>query len=213
MESQIIFREPVYFTFRFKIYENIKGLLLLSPILLLGIYDEIAFIGNLWPFNLWPLTFSFSIALAILLIVLFITLYFSPLIQSNYFIQEHFKSQAQGYVCQINFEPSRFKAIEALLEDANDLGVVQIKDDAVIFKGDSTDMVMNIGSIESIDFFNIGPRVLWAWGNQPLIKFKEKISGISGCYIHPRMGKTLPEYLRINRKFIAEMKNIKLKAA
>lgn len=221
MENHITFRKPDYYTFTIKflwnLFINFLGLAIL--------YLAIAVYETLWPFNLypfnliykmWPLYllpqplmfFLLGLIFAISLLILLFA--FLPFLNGNYFIHKFLSKNNKDYVIQITFEPSRFKGIEAILDDADDLGVFKIKDDVLIFNGDSTDMMINKNLIASIEFSNIGSRVMWALGDKSFIKLKEPISEIAGFYMSPRMGTTLWEFRKINRAFIEQIKMIEL---
>ena len=205
MEDKIQFHEPSYFTFRFKLFGGILvgtigSLLCYFLGFMIGVILVMVLnINDIYTIALVVLfsTIPGGVAIAFLLV---------PILQWNRVIETHFDKGKKGYVVDLAFDPRRFKGLEGFLESADDLGVLSFRDDQLVFEGDSTYMTIHKDRIESVEFENIGIRVMYVLGKKPVIKFKEPVSGIQGFNAHPRMGWNTIQYWRINRSFIEDIK-------
>ena len=149
--------------------------------------------------------------LFVYLFFLAISSWLSPFVHSNNVIEKHFQKLEPSEVMEVVYNPRRYKGFEALLELADDVGIFNINDGSLNFRGDSSDFVIHKEDIESIKFKNIGVRVLWLWGNGIVFKLKDPVADISGFTLYPRVGLTLPQYWKANRKFQERILSLGLK--
>jgi len=210
MESKINFREPEFFNLGFKVYGSFRAILIIFVYILVSLLlGFIVFFLGISFGHMEILTFG-SITLYFL-IYSFLGSWTMPFLLGNNIIEKHFPIIDTGAVMEVIYNPRRWKGLEGFMDSGDDMGILKISDDKFIFNGDSSDFVISKGDIESIQFKNIGHRVLWLLGNGIVFKLKEPVSNISGFTLYPRVGFTLPQYWRANRKFQTNIKTLGLK--
>jgi hypothetical protein len=119
-----------------------------------------------------PLAYAlmpFIIALGLSLLLF----YFAPLLlEVNYYVRFVVRQYAQteaesSYVCQVSGTPRLFRGARAFLEDADDVGILNLSNDGLSFTGDHITLRVPYSSIASVTQRNIGWRGLWfVYGNR-----------------------------------------------
>src|ERR1051326_150958 len=150
-DNSIVFHEPQFFTFKYKVLGNLFGLLPL--VLFFGIIALHAWAFFYQPVDKDLLLTSFIITVIGYKIVL---CWLIPVFQSDPSNMKHFSNYGDGFVVQVSFNPRRYDGIEGILEDADDLGIVTFNTDGVVFHGDSAYFVISKSDIDSIKIKNVG---------------------------------------------------------
>ncbi len=98
--------------------------------------------------------------------------YFAPsLFFANYYIKWLVSKlrpadSETGYICQLATLPRSCTGIRAFLDDADDVGILQVRDDRVEFKGHQTSLTVIHSSAISVELLNIGWRGFWFAGRR-----------------------------------------------
>ena len=104
----------------------------------------------------------FRILGVVFLIPSLFVIYFMPWLQfPNCFIPRiiskfHQITPGKGYLCQFTTHPSRYRKLRALLDNSDDIGVLYLEDDHILFEGDHTTAVIPYSCIESAVLKNAG---------------------------------------------------------
>ena len=71
-----------------------------------------------------------------------------------------------GHVFQIEFRPRLCSGLRALLDDADDVGVLRLDDEALTYHGDRVTLAVPYAAVRSLRARNIGWRSLWLGGKR-----------------------------------------------
>ena len=160
-------RSPEYFRMKEVILINLLSIppgFVAGVLLALGTYGTVA-VPSLGPYaRPLPLVLMpFIVALALSLVLF----YFAPLLFAvNYYVRFLVRRYARtppanGYVCQLSVKPRLSGGAKAFLEDADDIGVLNLNDNALSFTGDHVNLYLPYSSIASVNQRNIGWRGAW----------------------------------------------------
>lgn len=186
--------KPTYFTYRKKLLSNLLGLLFLGGVFFL-LYLVTKNRENFYSPYLVLLT-TVCIAYAI----------FSPLFTGDAQAERYFKKNKDDLVGQITFNPRKFTGLEAILDDADDLGLIKIMPEKIIFIGEGMKVEIVKEDIKRVVFQPsskafvvpksfIGAKALLIEVIDPN-KYK-----FSSCSIFIRMGISIFGYKKHNKTF------------
>jgi hypothetical protein len=106
---------------------------------------------------------SWIVLLALFFLALsFIMFLFTPGIMfANYYVNHlvsHLRSNEGGpeYTCQIATLPRSCKGVRAFLEDADDIGILSAQSEILRFRGDHSDLTIDMSQKISVELRNIG---------------------------------------------------------
>ena len=106
------------------------------------------------------------VPLCCLALVLAISLFVPGLMCANYYVRHlvsHLRSDHKGMscICQMTTQPRICRGARAFLEDADDVGVLSIQPGVLTFRGDHSDLVVDLSNSVAVELHNIGWRGLW----------------------------------------------------
>ena len=168
-------RSPQHFTMKDVILINLLNAPLgfvAGVLLVIGAYGTVA-VPSLGPYArpLPVVLMPFIVALALSLMLF----YFAPLLFAvNYYVKFLVRRYARtppanGYVCQLSVTPRLSEGARAFLEDADDVGVLNLTSDGVCFTGDHVTLRVPYSSIASLTQRGIGWRLLWILGGKRVL--------------------------------------------
>lgn len=106
------------------------------------------------------------IALCCLALALVMYSFLPGLMFANYYLS-HLVSHLQsdhggvGCICQVATQPRTCRGARAFWEDADDVGVLTIQSGVLTFRGDHSDLTVDLSTNVSAELCNIGCRGLW----------------------------------------------------
>jgi hypothetical protein len=103
------------------------------------------------------------------------------------------------FIFQLSTKPRRYTGMRGLLEDADDIGYLCLTDKALVYKGDSINMLVPYKSIRSIRYLSCGWRVLWLCGEKIEITFPVNNS-LTTIVLGERASRSVTESKRIIKK-------------
>jgi len=119
------------------------------------------------------------LSLALLSILISISVfYFTPLWGGvNFYVKLIVKrinlpETPNGFIFQFAADPRLFKGLRGFLEDADDIGILSLQEEALSFKGDCINLCIPYSRIESVQKYNVGWRGIWICGKRIKIKLK-----------------------------------------
>jgi hypothetical protein len=150
-------KSPTLFTAGTVVITSMYGLILMVPVLVSMMIVTVLQFGFLTV--LIPLG-------AIVLVSFFLPLGFgnshiTRLVQP---LQPESPTNQENFVVQLTRNPRTRSGLSALLEDADDLGVLSLTDSAIIFNGDSLRLTVPYDSVRNLKQLNSGARGLFAYG-------------------------------------------------
>jgi hypothetical protein len=110
----------------------------------------------------------------------------------------------QDFIVQLILQPRSRSGLQAIMEDADDVGRLQITETALLFHGGSIRMSIPFGKIPCVNARNIGPRGLFIYGQ----RLNLKIAGhqqFTGFEIAERSSSFLWTSRRITRELREEL--------
>lgn len=110
----------------------------------------------------------------------------------RYLLRKKFAAKTAStpcYDCSITLTPRLYKGFRGAVEDADDIGRLEISRDALVFTGDHIDIYLPFDSIVSATSENCGGRRLWMLGNQIVIR-TDKLVGLTGFHLNERQSNT-----------------------
>jgi hypothetical protein len=150
-------KSPRLFTPRVVVVLCLWGLLLMAPVL-----ASMALVSVL---RLGPLTFLIPLA------TITVATFFLPLGFGNTYLAKRFgpvypagAQPGDVFLVQLTREPRSRSDFLALLEDADDIGFLNLTDGALVFEGDSLRLNVPYGQIRDLALRNSGWRALFAYG-------------------------------------------------
>jgi len=111
-------------------------------------------------------------------------------------------AEKRAFLVSISMRPRRYKNFEGYIDDSDDIGALFFKDGKMFFHGDSTEICVNISSVETV-VYNDMP-VLADYhlsGVEVCFEFKKKISGCEGFSARPLEFEDIPGAAAQNRIF------------
>jgi len=110
-----------------------------------------------------------------------------------------------GAVVQAQYSPALCSGLDHLLEDADDIGRMQMGDMTVTFIGDRSRFTLSPSDVESIDWPGAGWRVWWLTGRKARLNLRERMDGIQAVTIGIREGYFLWSQRKASRKLRSEL--------
>jgi len=169
-------RPPLGFGLEEVVIANVLGLLpalALGPLLGLGLVG----VGAAIVYSVRFGTMSWWMLIALSSLVVGVTLFnFTPYLGfANYYIKWLVSSQQRaetgsGHICQLTTVPRLNTGFRGFLEDADDIGVLQVQDGVITFTGDHIDVAITGSSGISVSLRNIGARGFWFIGRRVRIE-------------------------------------------
>ncbi len=105
-------------------------------------------------------------------------------------------------VCQIRLFPRVYTGFRGFMDDADDIGQLQISQGSLAFRGDHIQCFLPFGCIEKIDCKNVGWRGGWLYGHR--IKIQTSVFGkYEGLELAERHSITLISSHRITNRIIS----------
>ncbi len=106
-------------------------------------------------------------------------IYFAPFGMGNPHVRKLVRSLnvsgKHGYIIQLAIIPRLKSGFWAFLEDADDIGILAITENELVFKGDSVEFSFPYAQIKNIRKKNIGWRGAWIYGNRIQIDFLDLV--------------------------------------
>lgn len=192
--------KPTYFTYRKKLLSNLLGLLFLGGVFFL-LYIVTKNRENFYSPYLILLT-TVCITYAI----------FSPLFTGDAQAEKYFKKNKDDLVGQIAFNPRKFMGLEAILDDADELGLIKIMPEKIVFIGEGTKLEIVKEDIKRVVFqpsskaFVVPKSFIGAKALLVEVIDTNKY-GFSSCSIYIRMGASIFGYKKYNKIFCLQAKN------
>jgi hypothetical protein len=103
-----------------------------------------------------------------------------------------------GTIYQLSLNPRVYKGLRELLEDADDVGVLRIETDRIIYSGDSVNISIPYSAIRSVKKHNVGWRAFWISGKRIKIILKD-IDEYSGIELVERQSITIIQANKISK--------------
>lgn len=138
----------------------------------------------------------------------FMAIYFAvlPFLLANpyirYLLRKEFAAKTAStpcYDCHITLTPRLYTGFRGVIEDADDIGRLEISRDALVFTGDHINIYLPFDSIVSATSENCGSRRLWMLGNQIVIR-TDKLVGLTGFHLNERQSNTTAGSHRIAKE-------------
>jgi len=196
---------PELFTTKQVVVENLIALL---PQIVFGASIGFGFVA--FPTDLFFILYfgksAFGVFFPLCAIIIgLILLFYAPLaLMMNFFIKRIVKkvglsfNNSNEYVYQLSLKPRLYGGLRGTLEDADDVGILQIDKDRVSFVGDHINISIPFSTIESVEKQNVGWKGFWLIGKRIRINFKDA-NEYSQVEFLERQSTTLIEANRISK--------------
>jgi len=133
--------------------------------------------------------------------------YFIPYFCGNTRISGWFASRAKGTeVVGLTLMPRRRAGMECFDYGEDDVGVLSIEPDHLIYSGDAIDFRLSRAEVQAMTARGVGWRGLWALGDAVDLMFAQPIAGVVGLTLTPRRDATLPAYRRSARRLESSLR-------
>jgi hypothetical protein len=153
-----------------------KAILVINAYIVLGV-SPIVTVSFLVPliFNFLNPAIAFSLSLVAFGLAVGLCLYFFPIGAGNPHVRKLVRSlnvsTKGGYIIQLTIIPRLKSGFWTFLEDADDVGLLAITENQLVFNGDSVEFSFPYTQIKNIQKKNIGWRGAWICGNRIQIDF------------------------------------------
>jgi hypothetical protein len=168
--------KPRLFTSRACWIINLFSVVLLIPLGIALLIIAIAFM-------FLPIVSAGVFSLCLLIAAMFCTLYFFPAGLANPYVsrlvesrQARVGNEDNSFISQIALSPRLFSGVRGFIEDADDVGRLQINEADFRYEGDSIMLQVPYGCVTRVKKTNIGWRGLWICGPRIKVCF----SGLPG---------------------------------
>lgn len=138
-------------------------------------------------------------------------LYFLPVVGMNFFVRHLVKDGAHqpppnsvAFITQVSLSPRLYCGLRGFLEDADDIGWLEIVDEGLVFNGDRAKVCLPFASIERMAHQNCGYRMLWMAGRRIRL-FTPVFEGIQFIEFTERDSNTIPTSRRLCARLIREI--------
>lgn len=125
-----------------------------------------------------PPVFAGVFSLFALAASLFCVIFFYPTVLANPYIkrlvesrQTHAGNATDSFISQIALSPRLYSGIRGFIEDADDVGRLQITESDFFFEGDSIELRVPLHCITRVEKRNPGWRALWICGPRITVSF------------------------------------------
>ena len=205
MEPKLEIGAPEKFRMQAVMLENVFALL---PI---GILNLIALICSLLvgalthilfgaPTSMFVFLFMIVLAMAFCLYLMLVCI---PVLQANpyvrYLVDKRHgwrPSSSNAYICQLSLSPRFYSGLRGFLEDADDIGWLEITEDGIVFNGDSMNLSLPFEAINRIATFDCGYRMLGMCGRKIRISTRA-LDGIQALEFGERQSYTIDTSRRL----------------
>ena len=154
-----------------------------------------------------------QVAVGLLLLIISGTLLFrapSTLFANSYVrdvVAKYLNEESQEsvlYTCQITLSPRLYDGFRGFLEDADDLGYLQLTTDGVLFTGDHIQIVLPYSCIEDVSYTSFGWRALWL-GGKTMKLTTNAFPRVDSLKFGERQSNTVTSSGRISKAFTHEL--------
>ncbi len=111
-----------------------------------------------------------------------------------------------SYICQVTLSPRLHDGFRGFMEDADDVGHLQITGEAVVFAGDQVRIVLPFISIKEVSYSNCGFRGLWVAGQKIKIT-TNALDDLNSIEFSERQSNTVISSQRISKEIIRELEH------
>lgn len=199
MESKLEIGAPEEFRMQAVIVENFfcllpTGALMTTTLifsLLVGALTHILFGA---PASMFVFLFMNVLLMAFCLYLMLVCF---PVLQANPYVRHLVEkkhgcrqSNSNSYICQLSMSPRFYSGLRGFLEDADDLGWLEITDDGIVFKGDSMNLSLPFEAISRIATLGCGYRMLGMGGRKIRISTRA-LDGIQAFELSERQSYTI----------------------
>ncbi len=205
MESKLEIGAPEEFGMQAVIVENLfsllpTGVLMVTTLILSSLAGALTHI-------LFGAPASALVFLFLIVLMLFVSLYLMlvcfPFMQANPYVRHLVEkrhgwrqSSSNAYICQLSLSPRFYSGLRGFLEDADDIGWLEIKDDGIVFKGDSMNLSLPFEAINRIATLDRGYRMLGMGGRKVRISTRA-LDGIQAFELVERQSYTIDTSRRL----------------
>ena len=158
--------QPKLFTNKAIVAINAYGILAIIPVIMA--IPPIILIVNIFHGRL-----ALSLVIVILALAIALPVYFFSIVLGNPYVRQLVRSQnpsvQSGFVIQLINLPRVKSGFWAFMEDADDVGFLSFEEEALVFNGDSTKLLIPFALIKTVSKKNVGWRGLWICGNRIVI--------------------------------------------
>jgi hypothetical protein len=144
-------------------------------------------------------------AVAVVISLLLLPLGFGNLSLSRWLRPVREKLGQPSFVVQLRFVPQRRSMARALLEDADDIGVVCAKDGAFSYQGDAFSFLIPLANVVSVESRNIGWRGFFIYGNRCLVTCRG-IPELQEIELAERQSLILPQSWTCSRRLVKSLR-------
>ena len=109
-----------------------------------------------------------------------------------------------GFIAQVTFVPRLRTGLRGSLEDADDVGLLDLSRDLVLFKGDSVQLSVPVERVLSVEGRNIGMRGLFAYGSVAIVRI-EGLAGVEEVHFADRSALLLPGARAASRRLLESL--------
>jgi len=110
-----------------------------------------------------------------------------------------------SYICQISFLPRLHGGFRGFMEDADDVGHLQITDEVLSFTGDHVCLLLRLDCIQGFTSHNVGWRGMWLAGKRIRIT-TSVVDGVNSLELCERQSGTVVSSQRISAEIIQELR-------
>lgn len=110
------------------------------------------------------------------------------------------------FVCHVSFSPRLYDGFRGFMELADDVGHLQVTDEAVVFTGDHVRIVLPFTSIKEVSYSNCGWRGLWVYGQRIKIT-TNALDDFNSLEFQERQSNTVVSSRRISKEIIRELEH------
>jgi hypothetical protein len=123
------------------------------------------------------------IIMTLLVLALVLPIYFLPILMANPLVRKLVRSldssKQNGLVVQLTNLPRSKWGFWAFMEDADDIGFLNLEGECLVFNGDSTTFSIPFGLIQDVRRKNFGWRGIWIYGSRIVIDISDRSFAIA----------------------------------
>ncbi len=189
--AQFEITSPRHFTVGAILVASVYGLVLVVPVLAAVLAMSVQ------RFSLF--------SLALVFVAVGITSFFLPFGFGNAYVTRLVGSlgsgevKPEGFIVQLTFSPRIRSGFRATLEDADDVGYLEVTNTELIFHGDSIQLSLPCDQLRDVRRRNIGLRGLYVYGQRIVIAVSG-LPGVDSLEFAERSSLLLPASRRITRR-------------
>lgn len=115
-------------------------------------------------------------------------------------------SKEVPFICHVSFSPRLHDGLRGFMELADDVGLLQLTGEAVVFTGDQVRIVLPFNSIKEVSYSNCGWRGLWVYGQRIKIT-TNALDDFNSLEFVERQSNTVVSSRRISKEIIRELEH------